>query len=238
MRDELPGSRNVSRPSLAWRFRPSKRRVLKSDHQTSSARAISFRSTVSVLGAQQYVSILQQANGPVTLITRVPYGNAEPKRLSVFVVLQIRISLHMECRRLTRLTNAFSKKLASLESVGCAPFAFTTVLWGFTDAENDASDRRWCDGSAMVGLKICWRRPHEQVNPNHSQQCAESDKTRMLGPGFSFNPDGWNGFRRNAAVLPARQRSNCSRLPDVSVSGDAPSVSIVGSAFRALDFMR
>ena len=37
MRDELLGSRSVSRSFLAWRFRPSKRRGLRPDRQTSSA---------------------------------------------------------------------------------------------------------------------------------------------------------------------------------------------------------
>jgi len=50
-------------------------------------------------------------------------GNPDPEHISTSYVERQNLTIRMMCRRLTRLTNAFSKKLANLKAAMALHFA-------------------------------------------------------------------------------------------------------------------
>ncbi len=60
----------------------------------------------------------------VEVISKVRYGNPDPKHISTSYVERQNLTMRMQIRRLTRLTNAFSKKLDNLKAAISLHFAW------------------------------------------------------------------------------------------------------------------
>jgi hypothetical protein len=62
---------------------------------------------------------------PITeVISKVREGNPDPDHISTSYVERQNLTIRMQLRRFTRLTNAFSKKLANLQAAVALHFAF------------------------------------------------------------------------------------------------------------------
>jgi len=59
----------------------------------------------------------------VEVISKVRQGNPDPEHISTSFVERQNLTMRMQLRRLTRLTNAFSKKLSHLKSAVALHFA-------------------------------------------------------------------------------------------------------------------
>ena len=76
-------------------------------------------------------------------------GDPDPARVSTSFVERQNLSVRMECRRLTRLTNAFSKKLANLKAsvaLHYADYNFVRIhrkLWMTPAMAAGVTDRLW-----------------------------------------------------------------------------------------------
>jgi hypothetical protein len=55
-------------------------------------------------------------------------GNPDPAHVSTSFVERSNLTIRMSCRRFTRLTNAFSKKVENLEHAVALHFMYTTLL--------------------------------------------------------------------------------------------------------------
>jgi transposase-like protein/IS1 family transposase len=60
----------------------------------------------------------------VDIITKVIHGNPDPKRICTSIVERQNLTIRMQMRRFTRLTNAFSKKWENLKAALALFFAF------------------------------------------------------------------------------------------------------------------
>jgi hypothetical protein len=63
-------------------------------------------------------------NLPSLELSRVRIGNPDPAHVSTSFVERQNLTMRMQMRRLTRLTNAFSKKLSHLKAAVALHFAF------------------------------------------------------------------------------------------------------------------
>ncbi|MFZ0322239.1 MAG: hypothetical protein WAL56_24140, partial [Candidatus Sulfotelmatobacter sp.] len=57
-------------------------------------------------------------------ISRVRQGNPDPRHISTSFVERQNLTMRMQMRRFTRLTNAFSKKLSHLKAAVALHFAY------------------------------------------------------------------------------------------------------------------
>jgi hypothetical protein len=60
----------------------------------------------------------------VRITRNVIFGNPDPKLISTSYVERQNLTMRMHMRRLTRLTNSFSKKLANFEAAVALHFAY------------------------------------------------------------------------------------------------------------------
>ena len=92
----------------------------------------------------------------VTHAEKVPVmGNPDPSKICTSHVERRNLTIRMQMRRLTRLTNAFSKKWENLWAAYCLHFAYYQLL---PDSQNAASDA--CDGSGHYVARVDTKRTH------------------------------------------------------------------------------
>jgi IS1 family transposase len=60
----------------------------------------------------------------IEVISKVKQGNPDPEKISTSYIERQNLTLRMQMRRLTRLTNAFSKKLDNLKAALALHFAY------------------------------------------------------------------------------------------------------------------
>jgi len=60
----------------------------------------------------------------VAVISKVRTGNPDPRHISTSYIERQNLTIRMQMRRLTRLTNAFSKKLSDLKAAVALHFAY------------------------------------------------------------------------------------------------------------------
>jgi transposase-like protein/IS1 family transposase len=73
----------------------------------------------------QHDSASRYSPGPIMeVISKVVQGNPDPKHISTSMVGRQNLTLRMQIRRLTRLTNAFSRKLENLKAAIALHFAY------------------------------------------------------------------------------------------------------------------
>lgn len=82
-------------------------------------------------------------------------GLPDERTISTSFVERQNLSVRMECRRFTRLTNAFSKKLANLKASVALHYAHYNFVRIHRHAALYARDGSASDGSAMVGRGTC-----------------------------------------------------------------------------------
>ena len=69
---------------------------------------------------------VREGYGPARVVTCKPYplfGNPDPSKISTSYIERQNLTVRMSMRRLTRLTNAFSKKLENLKAATALHFA-------------------------------------------------------------------------------------------------------------------
>jgi len=73
----------------------------------------------------QHDSASRYSPGPIVeVISKVAQGSPDPEHISTSLVERQNLTLRMQIRRLTRLTNAFSKKLDNLKAAVALHFAY------------------------------------------------------------------------------------------------------------------
>ena len=83
---------------------------------------------------------------------RVPViGNPNPKRICTSIVERQNLTMRMQMRRLTRLTNAFSKKWDNLWAALCLHFAWYNSCRIHRSLKSDSGDAIWHRRSRLVG---------------------------------------------------------------------------------------
>jgi transposase-like protein/IS1 family transposase len=85
---------------------------------------IDFAQLIKVYAAPQGDEHRYSPPVVVDMITNVIYGNPDPKRVCTSIVERQNLTIRMQMRRFTRLTNAFSKKRANLKAALALFFAY------------------------------------------------------------------------------------------------------------------
>ena len=80
-------------------------------------------------------------------------GNPDPERICTSIVERQNLTIRMQMRRLTRLTNGFSKKWENLWAAYCLHFAYYNFCRIHKSLARDA-----CDGSGDHGSRVGNRR--------------------------------------------------------------------------------
>ena len=87
---------------------------------------VDFAQLVKLYGDYgQHDSASRYSPGPIVeVISKVRTGNPDPRHISTSFVERQNLTMRMQMRRLTRLTNAFSKKLSHLKAAVALHFAY------------------------------------------------------------------------------------------------------------------
>jgi IS1 family transposase len=87
---------------------------------------VDFAQLVKLFGDYgQHDSDARYSPSPIVeVISKVRRGNPDPKHISTSFIERQNLTLRMQVRRLTRLTNAFSKKLSHLKAAVALHFAY------------------------------------------------------------------------------------------------------------------
>ncbi len=105
------------------------------------ADAPDFAQLVKLFGAT--VSPGYARYSPPKLTEAIPiviWGQPDPAHISTSYVESQNLTLRMACRRLTRLTNAFSKKLTNLKAAMALHFAHYDLVWIPWESPHHSSD--------------------------------------------------------------------------------------------------
>jgi transposase-like protein/IS1 family transposase len=87
---------------------------------------VDFAQLIKIFGDHgQHDSDARYSPSPISeVISKVRRGNPDPKHISTSYIERQNLTLRMQVRRLTRLTNAFSKKLSHLKAAVALHFAY------------------------------------------------------------------------------------------------------------------